>query len=318
MICLGIESTAHTLGIGIVDGKKVVANEKRMFFEKGIHPRKTADHHAKFFDEVLGSALDKAKTSLEEIDRVAFSQGPGIGPCLRVSSVAARTIGLLYNKPIFGINHCVAHIEISKHLTGLKDPLVVYVSGGNTQIIVEGKSQKHYAVLGETLDIGIGNMLDNFAREIGENGAREIETLALRGKPSVPLPYSVKGMDMTFTGLQTDAIKRIGKVRKEDLCSSLQETAYSMICEAAERALALTKKRSVLVCGGVAQNRRLQEMLTTMAKDWNCRFGVAANEFNADNGAMIAYVGATMKKERGLPANKCIPIQRYRTEQFIF
>ena len=150
MICLGIESTAHTLGIGIVDGKKVVANEKRMFFEKGIHPRKTADHHAKFFDEVLGSALDKAKTSLKEIDRVAFSQGPGIGPCLRVSSVAARAIGLLYNKPIFGVNHCVAHIEISKFLTRLRDPLVVYVSGGNTQIIVGGKG--HYDVLGETLD----------------------------------------------------------------------------------------------------------------------------------------------------------------------
>ena len=142
--------------------------------------------------------------------------------------------------------------------------------------------------------------------------------LAKSGKEYVQLPYSVKGMDMTFTGLQTDAIKKINRIRKEDLCFSLQETAYSMICEAAERALALTKKRSVVVCGGVAQNKRLQEMLKTMADDWKCKFGVAANEFNADNGAMIAYVGSIMKKEKRLAIKNCIPIQKYRTDQFTF
>ena len=316
MICLGIESTAHTLGIGVMDGKKITANERKMFFENGIHPRKTADHHAKIFDEVLDAALNKANTRLQDIDRVAFSQGPGIGPCLRVSAIGARTIGLLFKKPIYGVNHCVAHIEISKFMTKLADPLIVYVSGGNTQIIV--KEGNRYSVIGETLDIGLGNMLDNFAREIGVNGAREIEMLASKGKEYVLLPYTVKGMDMSFTGLLTDAVKRVNKVSKEDLCHSLQETAYSMVCEASERALALTKKKSVIVCGGVAQNKRLQEMLKIMAADWGCKFGVAANEFNADNGAMIAYTASIMKKTKRLPVGKCMPIQKYRTDQFVF
>ncbi len=318
-IVLGIESTAHTLGIGIVKNGKVVANEKSMLFEYGIHPRKTADHHANVFSEVLDSALQKAKVKLKDIDLVAFSQGPGIGPCLRISTIAARVLAIQYDKPVVGVNHCVAHIEISKHFTGFEDPLVLYVSGGNTQVLVKEKGR--YLILGETLDIGIGNMLDNFARSVGLKNAREVEQHAERTNEYIPLPYSVKGMDASFSGMLTQAQKLWNRRNTDELCYSMQETAYASLCEITERALALTGKREVTICGGVAQNRRLQKMLNEMSSEWNCRFGVAPNEFNADNGGMIAYVGYLLMKKgkakkNALKPNEILPIPKYRTDQF--
>lgn len=318
MICLGIESTAHTLGIGIVKDKKILANVRATYIPKkgwGLEPRKAADHHAAEFEETLDSALKEAKIKLEDIDLIAFSQGPGIGACLRIACDAARALSVFHKKSIVGVNHCVAHIEISKLLTKTKDPLVIYVSGGNTQIIF--KEKERYHVTGETLDVGIGNALDVFAREIGEKNAADIERIAKFSKKYIQLPYTVKGMDLSFTGLLTECIKRTknGEM-KEDICHSFQETAFSMLCEAAERALALTKKKEVVLCGGVAQNKRLQEMITEMAKEWKCKFGVAPNEFNADNGAMIAYVGCLLGKKRAIKLNECIPIQKFRTDQF--
>lgn len=313
-VCLGIESTAHTLGIGIVKRKRILANERVTFPEPGIHPRKAADFQAENFNEILERALAKAHMTLDDIDIVAFSQGPGLGPCLRISCIAARAIGIRYKKPIVGVNHCVAHIEISKLLTNKKDPLVIYVSGGNTQIII--KRKRKYHVIGETLDIGIGNLLDVFAREIGERSARDVERLAKEATRYIPLPYTVKGMDLTFSGLLTECIARAKTEKKEDICYSLQENAYAMLCEAAERALALTKRKEVIVCGGVAQNKRLQEMIRTMADDWGVSFGVAPDEFNGDNGAMIAYVGCLLGRKKALNIKNCIPKPKFRTDEF--
>ncbi len=337
MISLGIESTAHTIGIGIVEKKKnkfkILANESATYPDPGIHPRKAADFQSENFHEVLQSALTKAGMTLKDIDIVSFSQGPGLGPCLKISCVAARAISLKYKKPIVGVNHCVAHIEISKFFTKTKDPLVVYVSGGNTQIIIkeiikektkfkndekkEKKGKKFYKVIGETLDISLGNLLDVFAREIGEKSAKDIERIAIGGK-YIELPYTVKGIDLSYTGLLTHCIKEFkeNKEKVRDICYSIQETAFSMLCEAAERALALTKKKELILCGGVAQNKRLQEMFKIMSKDWGFKFGVAPNEYNRDNGAMIAYTSLVHKKVISL--KDAVPIPKYRTDKFIF
>lgn len=317
MLTIGIESTAHTLGIGICDGRKILANERATFKPKfsGIHPRKAADFQAREFESTLRSALATAGAALEDISLFAFSQGPGLGACLRISCAAARFLSLLCKKPIIGVNHCVAHIEISKLLTGAKDPLVVYVSGGNTQIIL--RERNRYRVIGETLDIGVGNLFDVFARKLGLRYAHggTIEQLAREGK-YLPLPYTVKGMDLVFTGLLTAAEKKIATEKKEDLCFSLQETSFAMITEAAERALALCGKKELIACGGVAQNKRLCEMLSLMAKPHRCRFGVAPNEFNADNGAMIAYAGWLMHEHGArMPLADAVPKQKFRTDE---
>jgi len=300
MITLGIESTAHTLSIGVTRDGRVLSNAIDMYRApkgKGMIPRELADHHAAVFAGVFRKALGDAEAGMDDVDLIAFSQGPGIGSALAVGCGAAKYLAEKYGKKLIGVNHCYAHVKISEHLAGMRNPLILYLSGGNSQIIIQRNGLYH--VLGETLDIGIGNLFDNFARSIGMKHAHgsELERLAHGGK-YVELPYSVKGMNLVFSGLLTHAEKVAKKESKKDVAYSLMETAFAMTCEATERALFLTRKKSLVICGGVAQNRRLQKMLETMCKEDKIKFGVAPDEFNRDNGAMIAYAGEVMYKKR--------------------
>lgn len=313
MITLGVECTAHTLGIGIVEDGKILSNIHGIYkpIKEGIIPRKAADHHTKVFAKILQENLEKAKISIEEIDLISFSQGPGLGMCLAAGLAGTKYLALRHKKPLIGVNHPYAHVKISEHLTSMKNPLILYLSGGNTQILIE--EQGWLRILGETLDIGIGNLFDSFGRSIGLKYAHGsiLEKMAKQGK-YVPLPYTVKGMNMVFSGLLTQTEKLVSTHKKEDLTFSLMETAFAMTCEATERALFLTKKKKLILCGGVAQNQRLQNMLKQMCKEDSVQFGVASDEFNRDNGAMIAHAGALLYKKFGTkPTEKWKPIPRY-------
>lgn len=218
------------------------------------------------------------------------------GPCLRTAAVAARALALVTEVPLVGVNHCVAHIEIGRLASNTEDPVTLYVSGGNT--IVAAYDGGRYRVFGETLDIPIGNLLDAFARSAGlkHPGGPKIERLAKKGKRFIDLPYTVKGMDLSYSGLLTAATNKLHENRIEDLCFSLQEVAFSMLTEVTERALAHTEKPAVLLTGGVAANKRLQEMLKSIAKEHNAKFRVVSNRFSGDNGAMIAWTGMLQYK----------------------
>jgi N6-L-threonylcarbamoyladenine synthase len=294
MICLGIESTAHTFSVGIVDDKKILANEKSVYIPKkgfGIIPKEAAQHHSENALETLRNALRKAKLKMDDIDIIAFSQGPGLPQCLRIGTVFARTLSLKYNKPLIPVNHCVAHIEIGKLTTESKDPVVLYLSGGNTQVIAFTGGM--YRIFGETQDIPIGNALDNLARGLNLEmpGGPQIESLAKNGK-YVELPYVVKGMDLSFSGLVTEAIKKYKQgVKPEDIAYSFQETCFAMLTEVTERAVAHTDKEEVLLVGGVAANKRLQEMLKIMTSERGAKFFVVPQEYAGDNGSMIAWTG---------------------------
>jgi N6-L-threonylcarbamoyladenine synthase/protein kinase Bud32 len=191
----------------------------------------------------------------------------------------------------------VGHIEIGKLATGASDPVTLYVSGGNT--IVSAFEAGRYRVFGETLDIAIGNCLDVFARAAGLKQRKGVpfgavvEELARKSKQFVPLPYTVKGMDLSFSGLLTAAVQTFQKKNYsiEDICFSLQEVAFSMLTEVTERALAHTKKPEILLTGGVAANKKLQSMLNFVAEDHDAHFCVVPLKFAADNGAMIAWTG---------------------------
>ncbi|MBD3209821.1 tRNA (adenosine(37)-N6)-threonylcarbamoyltransferase complex transferase subunit TsaD [Candidatus Micrarchaeota archaeon] len=317
MIVMGIESTAHTLSIGISRNDAILSNVIDMYRggTEGLIPRKMADHHALVFADVFSKSLESAGIAMDDVDLIAFSQGPGIGSPLSVGVSGAKYLALKHNKKLMGVNHPYAHVKIGEHACSMKNQLVLYLSGGNSQLLVE--QEGHYHVLGETLDIGIGNLFDNFARSLRLKDAHgsELAKLAEGGK-YVELPYSVKGMNLVFSGLLTAAEKQIGKHSGKDLAYSLMETSFAMTCEVTERALFLTKKKNLLVCGGVAQNRRLQEMLKIMCEEDGVRFGVAPDEYNRDNGAMIAYAGYLLFKKYGpMPVEKCIPIPNYRVDR---
>jgi N6-L-threonylcarbamoyladenine synthase len=300
MHVLGIESSAHTLGVGIVENGKVLANERNMYkiTDKGIIPSKVADFHANNVKSTLVAALKSSRLKLDDIDAVAYTKGPGIGSCLQVAQIAAKSISERYGIPLFPVNHAVAHVEITKSICGIKDPVALYVSGGNSQILAAiNEPYKHYHIYGETFDIGVGNMIDNFARDAKLNPAwgSTVAKVAQGGK-YIQMPYTVKGMDFNFTGLLTNAVELLGRNSVKDVSYSLQETAFAMLCEATERALFLLRKKELILCGGVAQSQRLQSMLKMISDNHKIKFAVAPNEFNADNGAMIAIVGEKLFK----------------------
>jgi len=293
MICLGIETTAHTFGIGIIDEKgRVVVNEKSVYVPKkgkGILPREAASHHIENSTEVLKNALKK--TNRKNIDLIAVAAGPGLPPCLHVGLKLARFLALKLKKPLVCVNHCIAHIEIGKLKTKCKDPIVVYLSGGNTQII--GYADGRYRIFGETEDVPIGNALDTLARSLDLKipGGPEIERCT-KGGNYIELPYVVKGMDLSFTGLVTDALKKYKSGSNvEDLCYSFQETSFAMLTEVTERALAHIDKNEVLLVGGVAVNKRLQEMMSSMCGERSAKLYVVPNEYAGDNGINIAWAG---------------------------
>lgn len=299
-ICLGIESSADDFGVGIAKfGGEILANKSDGYIpeEGGIHPREAARHHAEVADKVLKEALLQAGVKPSELSVIAFSQGPGLGPSLRTGATVARALASYLEVPLVGVNHSVAHIEIGKLKTGAKDPVTLYASGGNTMVTAFASGR--YRVFGETLDIALGNCLDVFAREAGLKhkmglplGAA-VEQLAAKGKKFVSLPYVVKGMDLSLSGLLTAATAALqkGDCMLEDVCYSLQEHAFSMVTEVTERALAHTEKKEVLLTGGVAANKRLQSMLAIIAEEHDATFSVVPLEFATDNGAMIAWTG---------------------------
>ncbi len=317
MLVLGIEGTAHTVGVGIVTEEKVLANVSHMYRppEGGIHPREAANHHVQYLPKLLEEAMEKAGVSSRDIDGISFSMGPGLGPCLRTVATAARVMSLKLHVPIVGVNHCIAHLEIGRFSTGAEDPVMLYVSGGNTQVISYASGR--YRVFGETLDIGVGNMLDKLAREMGIPfpGGPRIEKMALEGEKYIPLPYSVKGMDMAFSGILTAAVNKLREERKEDIAYSVQETVFSMLTEVTERALTHLRKDEILLAGGVARNRRLQDMLRVMAEERGAKLYVPPGDLCVDNGAMIAYLGLLFLKHGvSMDVEDTQVIQKFRTD----
>jgi len=302
MLCLGIEGTAHTFGIGIVRDGNVLCNSKDVYKPEkgGIHPIEAKEHHERVKEEVLQKALEEAKIELSDLDLIAYSAGPGLPPCLKVCLDFAKKLAEKTKKPLTEVNHCIAHVEIGRHLCEAKDPITLYVSGGNTQVI--GFASGRYRVFGETQDIAIGNAIDTFIREAtGKNlGGKYFDELARKGN-YIELPYVVKGMDLSFTGILTAALQKYKKAQAKkdekleellrDICYSFQETTYAMLTEVTERALAHTGKNELLLTGGVAASLRLQEMLKIMCEERGAKFFVCPREFAGDCGAMIAYTG---------------------------
>ena len=328
MWTLGIESTAHTLSFGLVDGNGIPypSSTSTIRPEKGgIHPREAADHHKECAAELLQAALKSQSITANDISSIAYSQGPGLGPCLRIGASIARGLSSKFNVPLIGVNHCVAHIEIGRQQCGCDDPVLLYVSGGNTQVIarLEGK----YRVLGETLDIGIGNMLDKFARAQGIPfpGGPVIEKLAatwLEENPNpsmkgLELPYAVRGMDLAFSGVLTAALRLVENGQPlEAVCWSLQEHVFSACVEVAERALAHTGKTELLLGGGVACNNRLRTMCELMCEERDSQSFAPPRMYCIDNGTMIGLLGWLELKAGRVTSYETSAIDQYlRTDQ---
>jgi len=328
-IIIGFEGSANKIGIGVIQDGEVLSNPRRTYITppgEGFLPRDTARHHRAHVLTVLREALQEANIAPDQIDAVAYTKGPGMGAPLASVAVVARTVAQLWNKPIVGVNHCIGHIEMGRLITGAENPTVLYVSGGNTQVIAY--SQQRYRIFGETIDIAVGNCLDRFARVIGLSNdpspGYNIEQCAKDGSAFLPLPYTVKGMDVSFSGIlssiedRADTLLKSGQYTKADLCFSLQETIFAMLVETTERAMAHCGSSEVLIVGGVGCNLRLQEMMGVMCQERGATLFATDMRFCIDNGAMIAQAGWEMFRA-GLvtPWEETAITQRYRTDDVL-
>lgn len=299
ILCLGIESTAHTFSSSVVelregyDGK--ILSDVRSVYKpekgSGIHPREASRHHMKFAGSIVRKSLEDAKVSMNEVDVIAYSRGPGLGPCLKVGGVVARALSSYFKKPLVPVNHAIGHIELGCLLTNCYEPIVLLISGGHT--LITSFSLKRWRIFGETLDLTIGQLLDQFGRFLGYSSPSGmiIEELAKKGKKFIQLPYSVKGNDVSFSGLLTSAKQKTKNENIEDVCYSLQEVGFAMLCEAYERAIAFVGKEEGLVVGGVAANKRLAEMLDEVSKRHGIDMHIVPPYYSGDCGAQIAWTG---------------------------
>ncbi|KAF5540965.1 glycoprotein endopeptidase KAE1 [Fusarium phyllophilum] len=330
-IALGCEGSANKLGIGVIlhtpTETKILSNLRDTFVSPpgtGFLPKDTAAHHRAHFVRLAREALAKAKITPKDVDCICYTKGPGMGAPLNSVAVAARALSLLWDRPLVGVNHCVGHIEMGRYITGADNPVVLYVSGGNSQVIAY--AEQRYRIFGETLDIAVGNCLDRFARtlEISNDPAPgyNIEQLAKKGSKLLDIPYAVKGMDCSFSGILASAdalaaqMKAGADFTPEDLCFSLQETVFAMLVEITERAMAHVGSSQVLIVGGVGCNERLQEMMGHMARERGGSVYATDERFCIDNGIMIAHAGL-LAYETGfrtsLEESTCT--QRFRTDE---
>eukprot|EP00606_Chrysophyceae_sp_TOSAG23-5_P000013 GSChrysophyteH2.ASY1.ANO1.1587.1 assembled CDS len=349
---LGIEGSANKIGVGVSE-YDILSNPRKTYITpagQGFLPRETAWHHQAHVAAVVRCALDQANLTLDDIDVICYTKGPGMGGPLRSCAVCARTLSLIGNKrasggkgerapiPIVGTNHCVGHIEMGRVATSCGNPVVLYVSGGNTQVIAY--SNGRYCIFGETIDIAVGNCLDRFARVLGlsndpspgynieqaakQPSVRDGASVTVTAAPRyIELPYTVKGMDVSFSGLLTFIEKQArtkiasGECSANDLCYSLQETIFAMLVETTERAIAHTQADTVLIVGGVGCNLRLQQMMETMADEpkGDVKLCAMDQRYCIDNGAMIAQAGIfAYQMGYTTPLDDTFCTQRYRTD----
>jgi N6-L-threonylcarbamoyladenine synthase len=329
IVVLGIEGSANKVGVGIVQYSyttnqyHILANPRKTFIPPtgcGFLPKETALHHQHHIVPLIRTALAEAfpkkggddpldsaaSDPVHNIAAVAYTKGPGMGGPLQSCAIAARTVATLWNVPLVGVNHCVGHIEMGRLCCATTNPVVLYVSGGNTQVLAYASNQQRYTIFGETIDIAIGNCFDRFARCISLSNdpspgynieqAAKSYVAAYESIGEVPpliidLPYTVKGMDVNFSGILT-TIEQIAKqamktdeeldhdsvivvgdhvttTKQAGWCYALQETIFAMIIEITERALAHLSLTSndVLIVGGVGCNERLQQMMSQMIED---------------------------------------------------
>lgn len=325
MLVLGIECTAHTFGIGIVEtnSKKILVNVKNVYTsqDSGMDPRELTQFHVTNFNSTLKESLQKLKEnsySAKDIGLISFSQGPGVGNSLKVGALVAKTLALRLNIPIIGVNHIQSHYEIGKMTSGFENPLFVNITGVNSQVAGQN-AQGNYVVYGETEDVGLGNCLDSCARIMGLGfpGGPIIDTYAQYGEELFALPYTIKGMNVAFSGIVNYVKQRVEEFEKNnqevsiskdkkkkyeskdqfiyDLSHSLIEVCFAMIQEVAKRALCYTGKKELVLVGGVASSKRFCEMTRLMCESIEVEYTTTPLEVCMDNGAMIAWLGYLRK-----------------------
>lgn len=313
-IILAIESSCDETAVAIIKDDELLANVVSTQIEVhtkygGVMPEIASRLHAENITIVLKEALDKANIKLEDISAVAVTRGPGLIGALHVGIQAAKTIALLYNKPLIPVHHLAGHIYANEYVKPLKFPLLaIVVSGGNTELII---MRKHldFEIIGETKDDAIGECYDKVARVMGlpYPGGIPIDKYAKEGHHTykLPTPLHDKSYDFSYSGLKTSIInmahnmeQKGEKINIPDLCCSFQEVAIGMILEKSLRAVKEYDVKQVVLAGGVSANSYLRKEIVSRLDGSGIDVIIPPMWCCTDNAAMIAKVASRLYDEQ--------------------
>ncbi|KAH0570769.1 N6-L-threonylcarbamoyladenine synthase [Spironucleus salmonicida] len=309
---LGLEGSANKLGVAVLCDDIILSNVRHTFVAptgSGFRPPEVTQHHRSHILALLREALHIAHVRMTEINIIAYTRGPGLGGPLAAVLLVAKTLAVRFGIPIQAVNHCVAHAEMGRHVLGVNRAVVLYASGGNTQVL--GLENGRYRIFGEAIDVAVGNCLDRVARDLGISNdpapGLNIELLARKfahKQHILDVPIPIKGMDVSCSGINSYMRTHFEKLSmawpefitsQEELvqyfCYSLQENLFAALVEITERVCAHLRSQNVLCVGGVGCNERLQEMLAIMCQERGGSIGGMDERYCIDNGAMIGLVG---------------------------
>ena len=331
-IILAIESSCDETAVAIVKGEELLANIVSTQIEVhakygGVMPEIASRLHCENIAIVLKEALEKANLTFEDIDAFAVTRGPGLIGALHVGLQAAKTLALLYKKPLIPVHHLAGHIYANEYIKPLVFPLLaVVVSGGNTELVIM-KDHLDFDIIGETKDDAIGECYDKVARVMGlpYPGGIPIDKYAKLGKHTykLPSPMNDKSYDFSYSGLKTSVINLAHKleqkgeqINRDDLCCSFQETAIGMVIEKALRAVKEYNVKQVVLAGGVSANSYLREQITSKLKGTGVDVIIPPMWCCTDNAAMIAKVALRLYEKKlfadsSLSVNRSWQIDKY-------
>lgn len=313
-VILAVETSCDETAIAVLRGKKLLANVVSSQIAMhttfgGVVPEIASRLHTENIIYVLDEALKQAKITLEEVDAFAVTRGPGLIGALHVGMQLAKSLALIYQKPLIPVHHLAAHIYASEFATSLKFPLLaLVVSGGHTELVLM-KEHLDFEIIGETKDDAVGECYDKVARVLGLGypGGVPIDKLAREGKITYKLPKPIirDSLDFSFSGLKTHVINIVNqaKMKKEplnikDLCASFQDVAINALIEQAEKAALSYEVKQVVIAGGVSANSYLRELTVKTFTKLNIEAAIPPLWCCTDQAAMIAMLAMYLDKER--------------------
>lgn len=275
----------------------------------GVVPEIASRHHVEQITLVIEEALQKAELTMDDIDAVAVTEGPGLVGALLVGVNAAKALAFAHGKPVIGVHHIAGHIYANRLIKEMKFPLLsLVVSGGHTELILM-KEHGHFEVIGETRDDAAGEAYDKVARmlELPYPGGPHIDRLAHEGTPSYPLPRALLDEDsyeFSFSGLKSAVINTIHNARqkneeiiKEDIAASFQQSVIDVLVAKTQKAVEEFQVKQLLVAGGVAANKGLRAELERVFTNSDVQLIIPPLSLCTDNAAMIAAAGAVLYKK---------------------
>ncbi|KAA1036565.1 tRNA (adenosine(37)-N6)-threonylcarbamoyltransferase complex transferase subunit TsaD [Macrococcus equipercicus] len=300
---LAVETSCDETAVSIVrNGRDVLSNSVNSQIEShqrfgGVVPEVASRHHVENITMVIEDALKEAQLTMEEIDAVAVTEGPGLIGALLVGINAAKALAISHNKPLIPVHHIAGHIYANHIVAPLKFPLLaLIVSGGHTELVVM-RDHLNFEVIGETRDDAVGEAYDKVARTIDlpYPGGPLVDRLAAEGKDTLNFPRPVlEGYDFSFSGLKSAVIntlhnkKQKGEtVKPEDVAASFQASVVDVLSKKTFEALEAYDIKELIVCGGVAANSGLRKRLTAEAAAHHVELHIPPLNLCTDNAAMI-------------------------------